>query len=339
MILGQGYQMCKGVFIMKAKVLLRIIFLFIFSLYFITTATGQEQEKTNEPFVLFIPIGYDFVRLENQTIHAPASGIGFLLGEQDVPFTEVDRRVMGLFMYQPYIFSETPYTNVPKTLHQVIGVIDFRLRRHQFLVIFQTNSDEPVYGGLQTITAGAGYGYEVIRKPNFSLILGGIVGVSDFDFTPVMPLPLIRFGVDTQWFVSSFEFITGPNLEFTIAPKERIRFTADMRMDNFRSLADLDCEFILWYRLFNSDHKMGDFAGLGLGFKNELTGFDLSDKLGGYSFEIQRSSIIAAIDLSILQFQAGWIFDSNYIFDDKKTGSPGNGFFISVQGMIPIINK
>jgi hypothetical protein len=112
-----------------------------------------------------------------------------------------------------------------------------------------------------------------------------------------------------------------------------------MEMQTFRSIADLNCEFTLWYRLFAPDHKMGDFAGIGVGFKNELTSFDLSRDFSQEKFELQKSSELATLDLSLLTIQAGWVIDSNYLLDDEKAGSPGDGFFLSVQGIIPIVNK
>jgi hypothetical protein len=216
------------------------------------------------------------------------------------------------------------------------------------LGILASDSDRP-FSALNTFRIGIGWGYEVIRKHHVSLILGGGVGVSDFgidlpsgDPLPVMPLPLIRFGVDTQWVSLSFEFITGANLGFIIAPKERIRFTADMSMENFRSIADLVCEYTLWYRLFAPDHKLGDFAGVGVGFKNDMKSFDLSRKKAerrSETFELQQSSVFAVIDLSFLKIQGGYIIDSNYLLDGEKTASTDKGFFLSVQGMIPIVNK
>jgi hypothetical protein len=142
-----------------------------------------------------------------------------------------------------------------------------------------------------------------------------------------------------MWFTSSFDFMTGPNLSFTSASKERIRFSADMEMETFRSIADLNGEFTLWYRLFTPDHKMGDFAGIGIGFKNELRSFDLSRDVSQEKFELQKSSVLVTLDLSLLTIQTDWVIDSNYILDDKKFGSPGNGFFLSVQGMVPIANR
>jgi hypothetical protein len=243
-------------------------------------------------------------------------------------------------LYMPYIFTEIPNPDMPKLYHGIRGIFDSRFGRHQMLAILSANSDAPLYGGLNTFRFAGGWGYEIIRKPHISLILGAVVGVSDFGFgSPVMPLPLVRFGIDTKWFTSSFDYITGPNLSFTVAPEERIRLIADMEMETFRSIADLNCEFTLWYRLFTSDHKMGDFAGIGVGFKNELRSFDLSRDFSQDKFELQQSSVLATLDLTLLTIQAGWVIDSNYLVDDKKSGGPGSGFFLSVQGMIPLARR
>jgi hypothetical protein len=85
---------------------------------------------------------------------------------------------------------------------------------------------------------------------------------------------------------------------------------------------------------------MGDFAGIGLGFKNSLAGFDLSCNINtAKTFELQYNSVFAAVDISILKIEGGWVFDSNYLVDAEKYSSPGRGFYISVQGMIPVYLK
>ncbi|MCL1928257.1 MAG: hypothetical protein FWG07_05635 [Treponema sp.] len=319
---------------MKQKIIVVLLTL----MRFITSAVfGQEQPK----ITLLFPFGYDFIRLGEQTIHSPSAGTGFLLGEMDLPFTEVERRFFGLALYRPFFLSEEPQSGVTRPLHRIDAIFDGRINRHQILFIFKSTADKPIAGGLNTFQAGAGWGYELIRQDHVSLILGAVAGVSDFGITlpsgavwPLLPLPLVRFGIDTQWFVSSFDFLTGPKLSFTVAPKEKIRFTADMRMDKYRNIDDLICEFTLWYRFFSADHLLGDFAGIGFGIKNDMYGFDLSNDLK--VFELQQKSVFASIDLSILSIQGGWIFDSNYIVDNKKTKNPGKGFFISVQGIIPV---
>jgi hypothetical protein len=48
---------------------------------------------------------------------------------------------------------------------------------------------------------------------------------------------LLKF--KTEWLDDSFEFLTGPSLSFTIAPGRRVRFTAEVEIDDFRSIKDV----------------------------------------------------------------------------------------------------
>ena len=308
---------------------------------------GEESaanETNKNPLTIFFPLGYDFIKLGGQNMHSPAGGAGFMIGEQDLPFTEVERRSFGIALYQPLIFTESPGPDIPEFYHEISGLFDGRIKRQQLLFILNSSSDKPFSGGLNTFQIGAGWGYEVIRKQHVSLILGAALAVSDFGITlpsgaawPLLPLPLVRFGIDTKWFTSSFDFLTGPNFDFTVAPKSKFRLTGDMRMDNYRSIDDLICEFTIWYRFFDSEHKMGDFAGIGAGFKNDVKEFDLSKASGrAESFALLERAVFASFDLSILRIQGGWVFDSHYLLDGERNGSPGRGFFISVQGMVPI---
>jgi hypothetical protein len=325
----------------------KIIFLIILCCFFTANAFGQEKEEVEQskpPFIFFIPTGYDYIHMDKQSVHSFAAGAGFLSGEQDIAFTEVKQRFFGLVLYQPFFFTEEPLSGVPKQLHQIDALFDGRISRHQILAIFKSTADKPVAGGLSTFQAGVGWGYEIIRNRQVSLIIGGVLGVSDFGITlpsgtslPILPLPLIRFGIDTQWFVSSFDFLTGPNFSFTIAPKEKFRFTADMRMDKYRNINDFIYEYTLWYRLFSTEHKFGDFAGIGLGIKHDMTDFVLSQNTT--TFELQQTSVFASIDLSILKIQGGWIFNSDYLANEVQCGSPGKGWYISIQGMIPAYSK
>jgi len=101
-------------------------------------------------------------------------------------------------------------------------------------------------------------------------------------------------------------------------------------MDKFRNINDLIYEYTLWYRFL-------DFAGIGAGIKHDMKSFVLFRN--GTDFELQQTSVFAVVDLSILKIQGGWIFDSAYLVDDKNSGNPGRGFFISAQGIIPLTKK
>jgi hypothetical protein len=118
----------------------------------------------------------------------------------------------------------------------------------------------------------------------------------------------------------------------TIAPKKRLRFTADLRMDYYRGIEDILGNCILWYRFFDKDSATGDFAGLGMGIKNDSLGFDLSSAKDK-KYELQHSAIFGVFDISVLKIEAGYIFDSRTFIDEQKSVSPGKGFYIALQGM------
>jgi hypothetical protein len=57
------------------------------------------------------------------------------------------------------------------------------------------------------------------------------------------------------------------------------------------------------------------------------------------TFELQYNAVFAAVDISILKIEAGWVYGSIYLVDLKKERSPSSGFFLSIQGMIPVFKR
>jgi hypothetical protein len=71
-------------------------------------------------------------------------GIGFLYGEQDLPFDQVKNRFLGMALYMPFILTEIPDPDMPKVYHGIRSIFDGRLGRHQILAILSANSDAPL---------------------------------------------------------------------------------------------------------------------------------------------------------------------------------------------------
>jgi hypothetical protein len=297
--------------------------------FFTTPIASQENEENSK--LHFIPMAsYNYIDVDKQTAHIPGIGFGVTSGDYGKGFTDIYNSFFGAGLYQPVFFSGGQKNEV---YHQIDILFDGRIERHQILGIFRSASDKPVSGGLHTFQAGAGWGYEIIRNSSVSCILGLVAAAGDFGFqSPVIPLPLFRFGLDTTWIDLHFDFLTGPNLSMTVAPEERLRFTADIRMDNYRGIEDILGDCILWYRFFDKYSAPGDFAGIGVGIKNDSLGFDLStaeDK----KYEMQYSAIFGVFDFTVLKIESGYIFDSRAIVDEQKTSSPGKGFYIAIQAM------
>jgi hypothetical protein len=300
-------------------------------LFFVVSVFGAHIFADEDPGVHIIPMAsYKHFDLEDQTAQIPGIGFGVTAGDYGKGFTAIHNSFFGMGMYQPIIFSGGQKNEV---YHQIDVLLDRRIERHQLLGIFRSASDKPVSGGLHTFQTGAGWGYEIIRNSRISFIAGLMAAAGDFGFpSPVVPLPLLRFGLDTTWINLHFDFLTGPNLSMTIAPEKRLRFTADFGMAYYRGIEDLLSNCVLWYRFFDKDSAAGDFAGLGIGIKNDGFGFDLSASKDS-KYEMQHSAVFGVFDISVLKMEAGYVFDSRTIVDKEKCGSPGKGFYFALQGI------
>jgi hypothetical protein len=285
-----------------------------------------------------IPLAaYEFVSLANQQYHAPGGGLVFMRGDQSSssapPPAEKGRNsLMVAAFYQPYFLRENQ-AGYPALYYNVTAMVERKIQRHQLLGIFRSPSDEPVYGGLRTFQAALGYGYEPVRTNALSLTLGAAVGVSEFDIggttVPVFPFPLIRFGFTSSWVNISFDFLTNPVLDIVIAPENRIRMNGSFQMVYYRDIRDLLFDCTLWYRFFTKEHRMGDFAGAGVGIKNSGEDFLLSEN--GKTYELGYYSVFGTIDLSFLQVSGGYVFNGRERYGNNAAQSLGNGYFISAQ--------
>jgi len=213
-------------------------------------------------------------------------------------------------------------------------IAERRFKKHNFFGVFSGLSSAPVYGGLHTFAVGAGYGYELIRNENYSLILGAALGISDFELIngvvlPVLPVPLIKFNMNFSWISLYFQMLTKPSLSITLLPQNRIRFISNFILTAYRSIDDLAFDCSLWYRFFDASHSLGDFAGLGLGIKHDGIGFATNDRDKWY--DINYYALYGKLDLTFLQLSGGYAFNGIEIYDLTRKENAGGGFFISAQ--------
>ncbi|TVR74669.1 MAG: hypothetical protein EA427_00760 [Spirochaetaceae bacterium] len=306
-------------------------------------AEGSEPTTTAEPAggnTLYLPLAqYDYLSLDSRVIHSPGAGLLVLSGES-----------LFVGLYTRHTVEKKLPADYPDLYHALELVYDGRTNRHQYLAAFKSVSDQPVYGGLHTVQAAAVYGYEVISRDRLSLALGGGIAVGDFGIElsngrswPILPVPFIRMGWESRLLEASFEFITGPNLRATLAPESRLRLHGEMRMDEYRDIQDLIFESSLEYRLLSPDSPLGDLAGVSLGVKNDHYGFALGrggrevDDNG--SFEVGYYAYFASLDLSLLKITGGYAFEGRERYGDSNPVRTGDGYFLSIQGMIPIQGK
>jgi hypothetical protein len=308
----------------------------LFLAVFIIPAPAFTETSDTDNQVSVVPLAsYNYTRLDEQAVHTPNFGLGFMAGDYGAPYTGIHKSFFAVTLYQPVFFTNGA---ADSAYHQIDVLLDGRIERHSFFGLFHSASDKPVSGGLHTFYAGAAYGYEIIRGDRVSLILGLTLTIGDFgidmpngDPLPVFPMPYIRFGFDTQWLDVSFDYLSGPGMKFTLAPESRINFTADMRMDHYRSIEDLIGAWTLWYRFSPENSKPGGVAGTGIGVKNSALDVYLASGRDN-TFEMQTSAFFACLDFTVLRIEGGYVFDSRYLHNGEKTMSPGKGFYISLHG-------
>lgn len=311
-------------------------------LIFITATSlwAGEKKQDNPEKIKVIPLfQYDYLSLESRTIHSPGGGL--VLMSEDVMFVGT---------YRSHSLETPPEYGYPSHYNTVDSLLDGRAGRHQYIGIFKSESDMPVKGGLRTFQTGAAYGYELIQGKNFSFVAGGGFAVGDFGIDMsegnplyIIPIPLLRMKYNSRWFKSSFDFLTTPNLDFTIGPRSQFRLTGDVRMEQFRDSRDILYEFALKYRFFPSNHEMGDFAGIALGIKNDNYGaFDMRssfesalppDEDLNENLEIHYNAVFAQIDITLLKLTAGYAFNGRDLYREEIKHPLGSGYFVSVEGL------
>ncbi|MDR2052357.1 MAG: hypothetical protein LBP80_03005 [Treponema sp.] len=308
-------------------------FCYLFALILGTSVCFAEDPKSG--LIIAPLVNYEYLHLAGQQFHAPGEGVSFIYGDEQKPFFAqvlAKQYIMGQDNRDGY---EGPYHSDSLTLVQ-------KIKRHQFMALLNARSNEPVYGGLRTFTAGIGYDYELLRNDHHSLVLGGVLTVTDTGITfvdgktwPVMPLPLITYELRSQLLTLKASYMLKPQLDFTVLPESRIRLTSSLSMEKYRSIADLLFDCALWYRFFDKNSKQGDCAGFGAGIKNTGLYFNFGEK--DKSYELQYYSVYGTLDFSILQISGGYCFRGREILDSSGGDSIGNdrsageGYFASIR--------
>jgi hypothetical protein len=214
---------------------------------------------------------------------------------------------------------------------------DKRIGRHSIFGILVSETDKPIYGGLRSIVVGGGYGYEIVRKEKLSLLLGADIALMDFgidlpngDPFPVMLLPRIQFAMQKPWLDFAFTFIKEPVVDITLFPHSRFRFKTIFSIPfGLRDAQDFRFDTLFMYRLFSPDSKMGDFAGIGIGFKHSGFGTTLAENDKYY--DIIGYSVYGKIDVSFLQISGGYLFSGKESYDKDKRRNVGDGFYLNAM--------
>jgi len=307
--------------------------IFCYVLLAFITSIELYAEDTTKDWTITPLLNYEYLTFNRQNVHSPGEGIMFTKGNITPALSEERDSLLIAGVFKQYFVHEEQ-NGYPDVYHNINIMIDRKIKRHLILGLVVAESDKPFYGGWRSFIAGPAYGYEFIRIENVSLTLGIGIGIGDFGIELpnggnllVMPIPVIRFNMDTSFMDLSFEFLNKPVLNITLLPDYRIRLINSFTVNQFRDIRDLLFDTRLMFRFFSSESKFGDFAGLGVGFKNGAFGFALAKE--EKSYEVVYHSVYGMLDLSFLQIQGGYSFNGLEIYDLKRKKDIGDGFFIN----------
>ncbi len=297
---------------------------------FLAALPGEEREENSDKNVQIIPLAsYEYFSVGERIQDSLGTGL-VVVAEESVFVAQ----------YTKHLFRDELPQGYPDRYHSVELMYAGKNDRHNYQTVFKTESDQPVYGGLDTFQAAAVYGYEIFRGEHTSFVAGGGVAMCDIGMelpngTPlvILPVPYLRIDYNATWFASSFSFMTGPSFEFTVAPESRVHFKGDVRIDQLRDLRDIIFEGTLNYRFFDKTYKMGDIAGISAGIKNDVYGFT-SGKLNE-SYDMVYYALFGKLDLSLLQITGGYTFGGKERFGSADSRVVGDGMYISIEAMFP----
>ncbi len=269
------------------------------------------------------------LRLTDQSIQSSSASV--LISDENLLF-------MG--QYKQHDFGDPMEHDLPTRYYSIDTLLEVKQEKNQYIGIFKSDSDRPISGGSHTIQAGVAYGREIKKKPDMSLVLGGGLAFGELGATDphdsgnkVIPVPLIRLNYHPDWIQAQFDFLTSPNLNFSLEPKDRFRLSGDLRMDQFRDDRDLLYKFLLEYELPYDQPTKYRPSRLSLGFKNDTYGeFKLGNSREDESLEIHYQALFVAIDISIIRLTAGYAFHGRSLYRESEERDLGEGSYLSIHG-------
>jgi hypothetical protein len=310
---------------------------FFLSLFFIHLISARFLCFADEPnpATFFTPIvSYKTTSLNGIVFHNPMGGLSA---------TRINPVTKNIFsttaMYSATIVDGIE-NNYPSLYHSIVLSFNGKAGRHTGFGAITANTDKPFYGGLHTVNAFAGYTYDLINGPHFSMDLGAYLIFMDIsvnlpDGTPwlVWPLPAIALKWDYEWIdISVF-----PGIGITVADGKPVSFVMTKKSDDF--------DLSLWYHYYGKRQSRVEILGIGAGLKNAASQVKTA---AGDIYGINYYALYGGLKIfRLLEFHGGWAFDGKeryrkinwdnlfemygYSDDQEYKAEIGNGFFFTIS--------
>jgi hypothetical protein len=319
------------------KVIITVFLLFFagsLSLFSDTAENDAANMSDGTKTFLMPMLSYSFITLGNIQAHTAVGGLTafrFNPGDRNKFFS-------ASLIYTPQVLLGA--RNFPDLYHTAALSLTRKINRHTVDGMFAAMTDKPVYGGLRTLMGMAGYSYDLINGPHFSMDLGGRLMFMDIGLRLdngmpwlLWPIPSISLSWEYEWI--SFAFM--PGIRMTIAPKFPVSLTFQAGSHKY--------DASLWYRLFRNGNPAAELLGAGIGIKRDANNVLIAD---GGKYGINYDAVYVGFRLlRLLEISGGWAFNgkdgyekvnwealfesTGYSDDAMYSGNIGSGLFISVS--------
>jgi hypothetical protein len=335
--ISKGIEMNK--FIASSIVL---FFVCIISIYGDPIENTVENDKaTNVPRIFFMPIvSYTFISFDAIQSHNAIGGLTLYRFDPN----ERGKSFSASLIYTPQIVTNINH-DFPNVYHTAAFSIIQKINRHTINGTFVALTEKPIYGGLHTFMGMAGYSYDLINGPHFSMDLGGRLIFMDIGLTLdngmpwlLWPIPSINLSWEYKWI--TFGFI--PGARTTIAPNSPISLIGKAGSHKI--------DLSLWYRFLRNGNPSAEIMGIAIGIKKDSSNVMISD---GGKYGINYDAIYGTLRLlRLFEISGGWTFNGKegyeknswetlfesegYSDNSMYNGNIGNGFFVSVSARMVI---
>lgn len=317
------------------------IFLFVtgHSAVFGETNADAPEPGLTAPKLFFLPTAsYTLISFENVRFHNPLSGLTMARFNP----ANMDNLFSLSLMYSPQIINDTS-SDYPRLYHDAVLAATQKLGRHQMLGVFMASTDKPVYGGLHTFMGMAGYSYNMIKGPHFSMDLGAYLMIMDINITLDNGMPWLLWPIPSISLAWEYDWVTlglVPDARLVLGPREPLSLMFTVGLDSF--------DTSLWYRRFKNDDISAERLAIGFGVKRDSNDITQADEVqygvsyyavygslrlfrffgisGGWAFDAKEGS--RKIDKDALLGSAGFSMDSMY---NKNIG---DGFYVSISARL-----
>lgn len=207
------------------------------------------------------------------------------------------------------------------------------------LAVFASASGNKPFSSMKGLSLGTTYIYHIFDNQKWAFNIGGGLFFTQIQIgnvtIPVIPLPIFSASYTNSFLTSSLSFMGAPSLSISLFNKSPLRFSAAVQMAGFTSISDLSGHASIRY-YFLPEHPLLKILNVQLGVERTVKSYLITNEKNDVnSYGASNWGIYGAFDASVLTIKAGYLFEGNQKYNLKDAGKTGQGWYCSIQGIIP----